>query len=528
MINKALILFKLNVINSLKLNDKKRKTFTPLFFAVFGVILFIAFFQYSFMFANYLKTYNLTKLIFPAFSIMGIIMMLMMSTYKARGALFDFKDSDLLFSMPIPASSILIQKIMNMMLFNYIICFFTLIPTSIVYSNLEHVNNLYWIFVSLIFVFLPFIPTLIAAIFGYIIGYISSRSKRKSFIETISAFIIFLLFLLASTQTNMLISYLLKNAKDVDSLVKHVFYPLYWIQSALCYNDWLSMILFVVVNLISFLTFVFILNNLFANINKRMKEQFASKNYEMTGLKHHNKIKAMFNKEFTLYSQSSIYMLNTCFGAISMMIFSISSFFYNTSMIANTILKYTGITLSDYQVLVIICAIMAPLSCTTPASISMESKSLWICRSMPISEMKIFLSKMMVDLFVILPINILAMLLASVTFKLSVIETLILFALILIIGVSMTQFGILLNIKYPKLQFVSETEAVKGSLSASLAVYIPITISFVLGLIYMILESVISFQLYLLILIGGFTIIAILLYVGLRTYGIKKFKELYC
>lgn len=528
MIKKAFILLKINLMTTLNINQKNKKVFAPLFFLGFGIVLFIAFFQYSLMFANYLKTYDLTMLIFPAFSIMGMIMMLMMSTYKSRGALFDFKDSDLLFSMPIPESSILAQKIINMMMFNYIITFLTLIPTAIVYNMIEKTPNIYWFFVFLIFIFMPFIPTLISAVFGYIIGYISSKAKRKSFVETISSFIILLIFLIISTKLDEVTSYLFNHSDNIDNLIKNTFYPLYWIEDALCNGNWLSMLLLIVVNMVSFSIFLFAFNKLFSKINKQMKEKFANKNYEMTELKTNNKIKAMFNKEFTLYTQSSVYMLNTCFGAVSMLMFAISSFFYDTSILTNTILKYSGISISNYQLLTIICGVMASLSCTTPASVSMEGKSLWICRSMPISEMKIFFSKMLVDLTVILPANILAMILLSITFRLTLSESFILFCLILIVGISMTQFGILLNIKYPKLEFKSETEAVKGSLSASLAVYIPIAIAFLLGLLYMVIASFVKFKTYLFSLVILFVIIAIILFICLKTYGVKKFRELYC
>jgi hypothetical protein len=105
---------------------------------------------------------------------------------------------------------------------------------------------------------------------------------------------------------------------------------------------------------------------------------------------------------------------------------------------------------------------------------------------------------------------------------------LILLLLMLAIGIAMTEFGVLLNIKYPKLHFQSEIEAVKGSTSASLAVYIPIAIAFIAGIIYMIIQTMVSFQSYLLILTSVFSVIAIMLYICLKTYGVKKFRELYC
>ena len=180
----ALELFKINIINSMKLNNKGKKKTGPLFLGIFLFTLIIVFFTYSFMVEQFLKKHEISYLLFPAFVGMGMIIMLMITTYKARGALFGFKDADLLFSMPIHESSILTYKIMNMMMFNYIVSLLTVVPASITYAMFESVSPLYPLFVLIIFLLAPLMPTLVSALFGYVIGYVSSRSKHRSIIET--------------------------------------------------------------------------------------------------------------------------------------------------------------------------------------------------------------------------------------------------------------------------------------------------------------------------------------------------------
>lgn len=526
MIKTTFELFKVNAINSMKLNDKKRKKAGPLFLVLFLISLFIVFLTYSFMFCKFLKEHEITYLIFPAFIGMGMIIMLMITTYKAKGALFGFKDADLLFSMPIPESSILAYKILNMMLFNYIVSFLTVIPTSISYALFEKIGPLYVPFIIITFLICPLIPTLLSGLFGYIIGYLSSKSKHRSIIETFASLFIVFVFILLTTKIKDGLGYLLETETNLETFAQRIFYPLWWIQDAIVNSNIISMSLFVLLSIISFALFITILNHLFIKINKKMKESFSSKSFKMGQLKNNNPISAMYKKEFSLYTKSSIYMLNTCFGSISMLLFAISSFFFDINIISETIKNISGITLSNFQIITIICGIMAPLSCTTPDAISMESKGLWICREMPVKEMHIFLSKMLVDITLILPINILAMLLLSISFNLKIIETIALFALMALVGLTMTQFGLLLNLKYPKLKFQSEAEVIKESLSASLAVYIPLVVAFVLGLVYAIIK--INFLSYVLILCGIFLILCIVTNIILRTYGVKKFRQLYC
>ena len=526
MLKTTLELFKINMINSMKLNDKKKKKTGPLFLGLFVVALFIVFLTYSFIFAQFLHENNITYLLFPAFAGMGMIVMLMITTYKARGALFGFKDADLLFSMPIPESSILAYKILNMMLFNYIVSFLTIIPTSISYALLEPINTLYIPFVILTFLLTPLIPTLIAGMFGYVIGYLSSKSKHRSIIETFASLLIVFVFILLTTKIKDGLAFLLETETNLEMFAQRIFYPLWWIQDALVNGNAINMLLFAITSIASFFLFVLILNHLFIKINKKLKEKFSSKNFTMIDLKTESPVLAMFKKEFSLYTKSSIYMLNTCFGSISMLLFAISTFFFDTSIIGETIFNLSKINITNFQILVIICGVMAPLSCTTPDAISMEGKGLWICREMPVKEMDIFLSKMLVDMTLILPINIIAMLLLSISFGLTIIETISLFLLIVLVGLTMTQFGLLLNLKYPKLKFQSEAEVIKESLSASLAVYIPLAVAFFLGLIYGIIQ--INFQMYIWILCGLFVILCVLCNIILRTRGVARFKHLYC
>ena len=526
MLKTTLELFKVNMINSMKLNDKKKKKTGPLFLGLFLVALFIVFLTYSFMFCQFLHENKITYLIFPAFVGMGMIIMLMITTYKARGALFGFKDADLLFSMPIPESSILSYKILNMMLFNYIVSFLTVVPTSISYALFEPTNGLYIPFVFLTFLLTPLIPTLISGLFGYVIGYLSSKSKHRSIIETFASLIIVFVFILLTTKIEVALEYLLNTETNLETFAQRIFYPLWWVQDALVNGNIVNMLLFAATSIISFVVFVLVLNHLFIKINKKLKEKFSSKNFTMIDLKTEKPVIAMFKKEFSLYTKSSIYMLNTCFGSVAMLLFAISSFFFDVSIIGDTIFDLSKIHITNFQILTIICGIMAPLSCTTPDAISMESKGLWVCREMPIKEMDIFLSKMMVDMCLILPINIIAMFLLSISFGLAPIEILALFVLVLFVGLTMTQFGLLLNLKYPKLKFQSEAEVIKESLSASLAVYIPLAIAFVLGLIYAIIR--IDFIAYIWALCILFIVLCVVCHFVLKTYGVRKFRNLYC
>lgn len=61
------------------------------------------------------------------------VMVFFTSIYKAQGSLFTSRDYDLLLSLPIKDSTILISKIINLLSLNWVFSAFILIPTSIIY-----------------------------------------------------------------------------------------------------------------------------------------------------------------------------------------------------------------------------------------------------------------------------------------------------------------------------------------------------------------------------------------------------------
>lgn len=524
-------LLKMNAINSAntgKTKGKLGKTFLSLLFCMFFITAFTA----AMSICEFFRTEEINSyyLVFPAMIGLGMIYMLLITTYKAKGVLFGFRDIDLLFSMPIKESSILSYKIIDMMTFNYLISFMLFAPTVIVYAMYEHVENvpMYLLFAAVVLIFIPLTPTLLSGIFGYIIGYISAKSKHKSIVELITSISIILVYIQISSSLGDFLQTILETQTDLEHFMQDVFFPLYWAQDAMANQNAMSLLLFALFNIISFGIFVFIIKKSFTNINRRMKESISSKNFKMSELKEDKPLMALFKKEFGLYTKSATYMLNTCFGTVCMIILSVSSIFSDPNTLLTSTLETAnvGFELTGTQLLAMLCGTMAMLSCTTADSISMESKALWVTKEMPATEMEIFMGKMLVDLGVILPLNLLSTIILTLTFKIPVVDALLIYVLVIAAGVTMTQFGLLLNLKYPKLSFNAETEVVKESMSARLAVYIPLALMFVISFIYMLVQ--ISLVIYLCIVDAAFIAAAVLMNIIVKTKGIRTFKELYC
>ena len=100
-----------------KSSSKIKKILFPI---ILFVIICIAIGSYAFMIAEKLVPYHLTYIMLSMFIMMVTIMTFIEGIYKSQGILFEAKDNDLLFSLPIKKSKILFVRIFKLLLFQYI------------------------------------------------------------------------------------------------------------------------------------------------------------------------------------------------------------------------------------------------------------------------------------------------------------------------------------------------------------------------------------------------------------------------
>ena len=130
--------------------------------AILPIVLFlIVMFSigyYAYLIAEPLHQVNLTYIMLSMFIFIISIITLIEGIYKSQGILFDSKDNDLLFSLPISKKKILFVRIFKLMLFQYLYNLMFLLPAIGVYIYFEHPGiNFYLIsFLSVPFSLLNF------------------------------------------------------------------------------------------------------------------------------------------------------------------------------------------------------------------------------------------------------------------------------------------------------------------------------------------------------------------------------------
>lgn len=461
--------------------------------------------MYFTMIANGLKTIGYLELILVICILATIGMTFFTSIYKAQGILFGSKDYDVLMSLPIKYWVILSSKMLNLVIVNYFFMAFVIIPGVIVYFNYAEASPIIFLYAGIMFFFVPFIPIVLGSIFAFIISYISSKIKYKNMILTVGTIFLFIGIMYISSDLNKVVEKLILNGKGLTEAVYSIYPPAEYFTNAIINLSFISLSKFILWSLGAFIIFVFVLAKIFKKINSSLGESYKTSNYKLSALKTNSPIKALVNKEFKRYFASTTYVLNTFIGMILLSLLSLSIVFFNKEVILN-ILKIPDVGENLGKVLIIVIAFLVGLTCTTSSSISMEGKNLWIIKSIPIRAEEIFKSKIIVNLLLTIPFIIVNVLILQFSNIFSLMDSLWAIIVPSLLVTFMALSGLMLNLKFPKLDWTNEAMVVKQSLSVFLSMLIGMG-SCLLGIALFMLFKGLDFNI---LMIGISTILVVL------------------
>ena len=534
--NKTWIIFKNTLIDNYNLNktflnkDKDPKIVLKKVFTVLGaafLLIYLMFIMgtYTYMGINYLKTFGIETMIIPLATILVSFTIFTTSIFKAKSTLFSIKDNDILFSMPIKPIQILISKLANLLITNYLMVIITFIPIFLVYGVMLNETILYYINSIILMLFLPIIPTILSAGIGYVIAIISNKFKRKNLIEIIFTFGLFIFFMMIPYFGKGLAAKIVENIDTFIKIIKTVFFPIYCMQMAMLEKNFGYLILFVLINIVLLILFIISLNKLYMRISIKLQENRTTSKYVEKELKKSGINIALLNKEFKNFISTPIYIFNTMFGVVMLVLAALASFIYSSSEIL-TALEMTDLNATLFPMIFAGIAFIISMSTTSAVSLSLEGPNIELMKSLPVSTKKIFNAKIFLNILLVLPATALSTIIIANKFNIELKQIVLLLIFSSILSVFVAQFGLIINLLFPKFKFKNPTQVVKQSMSAFVGVMGLMCIDFVFIGIYFLLKDKISIELFISLLSTFIFIVVILQNIILNKWGSKKIKSI--
>ena len=488
-----------------------------------GIIIFILAmsvisFFYCYMIGMGLLMYDSVDILPAMMMAITCLIVIMTTVFKIKGTIFGFKDYDMVMSLPISTGGIVASRLMILYAMNMVFVFIIMVPMTVAYGILTNPGIQFYVISVFAILAMPLVPIVIASILGTIIAYIASKFRHNNLLSIILSMGLLAFFVVASTTIKDDAQQMVDIGKSLTNQVNSI-YPLanMYTKAVVEYNI-SSLLLFLGISVLAFIIYTIIVKKIFKRMNTLMMTGSYHAIYKKHGVKQSSPLKALYKKEMKRYFSSSLYVLNTGFGIVMLTIATIAAAVVDIDKVLGGP-EAAAVLIKSAPVFVSFCIVM---SCTTMSSISLEGKSLWVLKSLPVTAKTIYLAKIAVNLTIISP-AILDSLFLGIFLKLGFLQTLFMILISISCAIFISCFGLLINLLLPNFTWTSETIVIKQSAATMIAIFAGMGVAGLLFLFMMLLPSEnIAYLTYLFLIL----IINVSVYQVLMTYGKKRFNQL--
>ncbi len=390
-----------------------------------------------------------------------------LTLFKAGSYLFGFREYEMLMSLPFSEKSIVGSKFLYMYIktLPWILCISIsmLAGYGIILSPAWYVYPL-WLVLSMI---LPIIPMLAASFVGFLIARIGTSFRFWKAIQTILTFIFIALcfslrFILEKLFRNGEVHQTFEEAAQGTEKIGEIYLPVAWFSDAITKGSIAGMILLLATSFVLFELVFYILSKSYKKINSRMKTVTVTHKFKFEGVKQRSVVRAMADKEIRRLLGSTTYLTNVGFGFILAVALGIVSLFVGLDKLIATTLQGAPVTVEMVlPALPFFIYFMTGMVPTTACSPSLEGNNYWILKSSPIKNRDIYLGKILANLYIAVPAQLLGTLFICISAKASFLTTVTFLLLGVVLCIFSSVFGCACGVRFMRLDWENEIEVIK-------------------------------------------------------------------
>ena len=443
------------------------------------------------------------------FGIMAILVFMLSfigTVFMTKQQMFEAKDNNTLLSMPIKSRDILLSRVLSIGLMNYGLAFLIALPFGVIYAIFGGFTILGAIFFLLGIIILPLFSLACSMLFGWLLAMLNKKMRHKNIFSMIFSTIFLLAYFYFCFSWTERLEELIAHGEEVAATLSKILPPVYHFGNAAAHGNIVSFLIFAAICLVPFALTITIVSKKFVGIvtTETTAARIEYKGGEMKSSSEFMSLAAIELKRFT---SSSTYMLNAGMGLLFMVIVAVLFLVKQGEVL--TVVNQMG-PISGYIAPGIIVAIlyMSALTIISTGTISLEAKTLWLPKSLPVEPKNVLLSKMYPHVVISLPVILISCIIMQIPFKLSVIERI----MVVLIPVEGTLFnaiiGVMVNLAFPKFNWVNEAQAIKQGVAPLLSMFV----STVPAIIFTLLAIVVGVTR--IMSIDVYLIVFFLLYIG--------------
>lgn len=365
---------------------------------------------------------------------------------------FVFDDYDLVMSMPVSSTHVVLSRFLSVYLVSATIGLYLSLIGALAMSGHYSMGSVFAFTVATLIGSL--IPASVGAALGTIVSRVGSTSSHKgaTSIVALVAIVAVLAVLMDWMSGEVGGSDMITTLGDV---VPAFCPPAAWIAGWAAW-DVPCIILLIVASLASATIMVLVASRCLMSLNSRNVS--AARKASAAEARASGRLFSLYRRDIRRYVSSRIYITNTAVGMLLLVVLSYMIAF--TDGLDSPELGQLMPLLTTAMPLFV--SFFVALSCTTSVSLSMEGDTRWILGSSPLRPWDIFLSKILLNLTIVIPLELVSIAMLAIGLGISGVDL----VLLVVVPTSYVLFtpalGMVMNIRYPRYDWSSEYYAVKG------------------------------------------------------------------
>lgn len=453
-------------------NARTKRGIPRRLYVVIGLFVFLCF-------AFYTTAYEVGSLLLGRpdaawlyFALMGMIagaLGVFGSAFSTYAMLYLPKDNEMMLSLPIPPSYLLISRMTGVYIASLFYSACVWIPTLVAFWNIVPPTALTIAFPVLLAFVLALFVMVVSSIVGWIVALVAVRTKGKSYINVILTLVLLgAYFAVYFWVMNSFSDMMLIIGSMSDSLQTWL-YPVYAFGMAAS-GDALSMLIITLLTLAAAALCVFVLSRTFmkATIKESSGRRNVRKARKAEGFTQISQQKALLKREMKFFTSISTWMINGGLGLVVMVILAVLSI-VNAADIREAFALFEDEVpfFADLMPMIVFMVVgfMTVMNVISTAAISLEGNRLWVLQTLPVSSWDVLRAIERLDIEICAIPVVLASVAFGVSLQLSAVEIVLVTCAVLILLVLKADFGMMLDLRHPNLTWTNQAVPVKRSFS---------------------------------------------------------------
>lgn len=459
--------------------DKKAKL-RVLGLLALGVYIFVMVYSFANTMAAQLSEQGSLARMAELFMTAASALVILSTLFSARDVLFSYKDREMLSAMPIKRGTLVGSRVLILLIYESVFTFMLMLPMFVAFGRHIEVGPYFVVCAVVGCVFSACAPAVLGAVVGTGLSALLSGFKGAKALRYVVLAVFALGIMAVSMSTGFtagggqLSEAALARLDDAMASVRS-FLPTVRLFSDGLMGEPVKLAAFALISAALAALLVLFASALTPFVLARSDAGGAAKAYRPE--KTRSVFSALFNREARLYFGSPLYLFNTGFSLLILIIAAAAAVIFRGRLLDSRFMLDGGSLIS--AMLPFILALFISICPITAVTISIEGPRFWIIRSMPVSAKKILGAKLLLALAVEAVVLVVVVTVLQFVFPMDGLSRAMLYVVPLVYCLFMSLLGLALNLRMPKLEWKNEAAVVKQSASVTVTMLVGMTVSLI-------------------------------------------------